>query len=59
MHTSTTQQSVMDAPRSSSVPAWLTNLDEQLQAYWETGEFPDDLDEAWFDRMIARVTPLA
>ena len=33
-------------------PDWLQELSPILEMYWETGEFPDDLDSAWFDRMI-------
>ena len=37
-------------------PDWLLELDVVLVQYWETGEFPDDIDEEWIDEMIARVT---
>ena len=37
----------------------MRELHDVLVVYWETGETPDDLDDDWFDRMIARVSPLA
>ena len=59
MSPKTKSTSLLDAPGSLKVPAWLENLDEVRSKYLKSGAVPDDIDEAWVDRMIARIKPLA
>ena len=47
---------LIDSKSLVAEPEWQVELDDVLAEYWQTGETPEDLDEEWFDEMIARVT---
>ena len=48
-----------DPAIDSKLPEWMRELHAVLVVYWETGEVSDDIEDDWFDEMIARITPLA